>query len=174
VDFTHIRWAPVLNCIVRRGSEILLIQRSDEVGFYPGVWNGVSGFLDDTQSLEEKVRGELAEELGFTDDVVLSVTLGPIFDQEAPEIGKTWIVHPVLVEVSAEAEPKLDWEARNFAWVKPADVGSFELLPGFEMVVEALLQLAPSASAVEFPFLRHTPTEDASQSPLPHHRCPVS
>ena len=107
IDFTHARWAPVINCILKFQEKILVVQRSKELNFYPGYWNGISGFLDDQRSLKEKVIDEIGEELGLPKNKIKSIKFGEIFDQEAPKYKKTWIVHPVLVEISTN-KIKLD------------------------------------------------------------------
>lgn len=141
VDYTHARWAPVVNCVVKHGERILLVQRSKDLKFYPGYFNGISGFLDDARSLEEKVRDELSEEIGIGPENIISIRLGAIFDQEAPDIGKTWIVHPVLVEVKTD-QVRLDWEAQGFRWVTPVEAKTLNLLSGFERVLDAALSLS--------------------------------
>ncbi|MFZ1627048.1 MAG: NUDIX domain-containing protein [Candidatus Moraniibacteriota bacterium] len=80
VEFTNVRWAPVVNCVVKYKQKILLVERSASLRLYPGDWNGISGFLDDQKSLEEKVREELREELGLTRNHILSIQPGQIFD----------------------------------------------------------------------------------------------
>src|SRR3989338_10296573 len=116
IDYSKARWAPVVNCVLKYKNKILLVERSKELSFYPGYWNGISGFLDDGRSLKEKVEGELREEIGIPKSKIKSVKLGQIFDQEEPKYKKTWIVHPVLVEVKTD-KVKLDWEARNYKWI---------------------------------------------------------
>ncbi len=138
VDYTNIRYAPVINCVVRSEDKILIVRRSDEVGFYPGYWNGISGFLDDDRDVKEKVKAELKEEIGLTEDHIKAITVGSIFHQEEPAYNKTWIVHPVLVDVDAD-EIELDWEAREHRWVSPAELDEYDLLPGFDRVVEIVL-----------------------------------
>lgn len=137
IDYTHIRWAPVVNCVVESGGKILLVQRSKDMRLYPSYWNGISGFLDDNKSLEEKVREELREELDIQAEHIMSITLGQIFDQDAPEYNKTWIVHPVLVKVN-KAEVWLDWEADKYKWVTVTEARQMDLLPGFELVLDKL------------------------------------
>lgn len=138
-DFTNARWAPVVNCVVRHKSKILLVKRNSGMRLYPGYWNGVSGFLDDQRSLEQKVKDELREELGISEKAVTAIQLGAIFDQDAPEYKKTWVVHPVLVDVSTDAI-KLDWEAEEYAWVSPQQVRQYNLVPGFDGLIEMLLR----------------------------------
>lgn len=137
VDYTHARWAPVINCVVKYKDEILVVQRSKKVVFYPGYWNGISGFLDDQRSLEQKVRDELKEELSIASKSIIKIIVGEIHHQEALKYKKTWIVHPILVIVKTD-KIKLDWEAINYKWIKPSEVNRLKLLPGFEIVLKKL------------------------------------
>lgn len=95
--------------------DILLVKRNENLNFYPGYWNGVSGFLDDHRSLEEKVQDELIEELGITQKDIQSVRLCKIFDPEEPAYNKTWIVHAVLAIITTNVIT-LDWEAHEYVW----------------------------------------------------------
>src|SRR3990167_617521 len=66
VDYSRARWAPVVNCVLKYKNKILIVERSKKLRFYPGYWNGVSGFIDDQRSLNEKVIDELKEEVGIS------------------------------------------------------------------------------------------------------------
>lgn len=138
-DYTNARWAPVINCVVKFGDKILVVQRSEKLNFYPGYWNGISGFLDDERSLGEKARDEIFEELGIPAKQIIKFTVGAIFDQEEPQYNKTWIVHPVLAEVATD-KIKLDWEAQNYQWLTPAEVRKLNLLPGFDRVLNSFFK----------------------------------
>jgi isopentenyldiphosphate isomerase len=135
IDFTNARFAPVINCVVKFKNKILIVERSQDLNLYPGYWNGISGFLDDKKSLKEKVREELREELSISAKNIKNIKLGNIFHQEAPKYKKTWIVHPILVEVKTD-KIKLDWEAQNFKWIKFQEAIKFKLLPGFDRVLK--------------------------------------
>src|SRR3972149_5920814 len=137
IDYTNARWAPVINCVVKYRDKILVVQRSKDLNFYPGYWNGISGFLDDKRSFEQKVKDELMEELGIPNNKIKNIRLREIFHQEAPKYAKSWIVHPVLVEV-LENKIKLDWEARNYKWIKLSKAKKLKLLPGFNYVLKKL------------------------------------
>lgn len=137
VDYTNIHWAPVINCIVQCRDKILLLKRSDTMRLYPGVWNGTSGFLDDDKSLIEKVVEEMTEEIGIGKAHILAITPGPIFHLEAPEYDKTWIVHPVLVEVDTD-EVVTDWETQEHKWVTLEETRTMNLLPGLGIVLDSL------------------------------------
>ncbi len=137
IDYTNIRYAPVINCVVRHNDTILIVQRNPNMRLYPNLWNGISGFLDDGRSIEEKVHDELREELGFVMRDVISMQRGPIFDQEEENYRKTWIVHPILVDVRTD-KVQLNWEAQSYQWIKIEDAKTFELLPGFDKVLALL------------------------------------
>lgn len=137
VDYTNARWAPVINCVLKYKDKILVVERSKKLNFYPGYWNGISGFLDDQRSLNEKVYDELKEELGISKTNIKKIKLGEIFDQDEPKYKKTWIVHPVLVDVKTD-KIKLDWEARNYKWILLREAKKLKLLPGFDEVLSRL------------------------------------
>jgi isopentenyldiphosphate isomerase len=137
IDFTNARWVPVINCVLKYQNKILIVQRSKDVAFYPEYWNGVSAFLDDEKSLKQKIQEELKEELGIAKSKIVRIRLGEIFNQEAPKYGKTWVVHPVLVEVATD-KIKLDWEAKSYRWVKLQEIKGLKILPGFSEVLEKL------------------------------------
>jgi isopentenyldiphosphate isomerase len=138
-DFTYIRWAPVVNCVLKYKDKILVVERSKSLRLYPGYWNGISGFLDDKKSLKAKVFEEIKEETGLTKKNIISIHFGQVFDQEEPKYKKTWIVHPVLVVINTD-KIKLDWEAKNYKWIKPKEVKKLKLLPSFDLVIKALLK----------------------------------
>jgi len=143
VDYTNIRYAPTINCVVTDGRRVLLLKRSDEMRLYPGYWNGASGFLDDTQDIEDKVLEELREELGLGPLDIVSIKRGNVVLQEAPEYNKTWLVVAVLVTVKTQ-EHITDWETEKAEWMSPEDVYKHQLLPGFAEVFE---QFFPDVSA---------------------------
>lgn len=139
IDFTNIRWAPVINCVLKYKDKILIVERNKDMKLYPGYWNGISGFLDDNKSLKEKIIEELKEEVSLSKKNIISIKLGQIFDQEESKYKKTWIVHPVLVEVNTD-KIKLDWEAQNYKWIKLGELKNFKLLPGFDLVIKSLFK----------------------------------
>ena len=103
------------------------------MNFYPNLWNGIGGFLDDEKSLEEKIKEELSEETGIKENEIISIKRGEIFDLDDPTIGKTWIIHPALVEVSTD-KIFLDWEAGEYRWINPDELKNFDVAAGFMKV----------------------------------------
>lgn len=139
VDFTHARYAPVINCVLKFQNKILLVQRSRKLNFYPGYWNGVSGFLDDKKTIKQKIEEELKEELGMGGKNIGKIKMGEIFHQEEKKYRKTWIVHPILVEAKTD-KVKLDWEAEDYRWMKIGEVKNMKLMPGFDQVLKKLFK----------------------------------
>jgi ADP-ribose pyrophosphatase YjhB (NUDIX family) len=139
-DYTNARWAPTVNCVLEHLGSILIVRRSSEMDFYPGLWSGVAGFLDDEKSLEEKAREELREELGMREEDIEKMEFGEVFDQDEPKYKKTWVIHPVLVKVKKK-KIKLDWEAEDCKWIDPRAAEKFDLSPGFDKVLGKLLPL---------------------------------
>ena len=140
IDFTKARFAPVINCVLKCKDKVLIVQRDEKLNFYPSLWNGVSGFLDDQQNFKQKVVTEIKEELGIAKKNIISIKVGNIFHQEAPKYKKVWIVHPVLVEVNSD-KVKLDWEAQDYKWMKFSEAKKFKLLPGFEQVLKEIKKI---------------------------------
>jgi 8-oxo-dGTP pyrophosphatase MutT (NUDIX family) len=134
VDYTHIRYAPVLNAVVVCRGKVLLLHRSSGMRSYPNCWCGVSGYLDDDRSVEDKARQEILEEVGITADRVVSMRRGTVLLQEAPEHGKSWLVVPVVVHVRGR-QYRLDWESQAAGWFSMAEALGLPLLPGFEAVI---------------------------------------
>lgn len=142
VDFTHIRYAPVLNVIVVHNGNVLMVRRAPDLKFYPSYWHCIAGFLDDDQSIEEKVAEELREELGWQSDDFEVVRRGQVRIDESPKYHKTYIVVPVLVEAKSNAV-RLDWEASEAKWFAPERIKELKLLPDF---LEVLGQFFPEVS----------------------------
>ncbi len=106
------------------------------MNFYPGLWSGISGFLDDEKNIEEKAKEELWEEVGIGERAITEIVEGAVFETEDAAHGKTWIVHPVLVRVSTNAISP-NWEIEECRWINPEELSAFEVVPGFERVVRA-------------------------------------
>ena len=134
VDYAHIRYAPVLNAVVVCRGKVLLLQRSSGMRICPNSWCGISGYLDDDRSVEDKSRQEMLEEVGISAERILNMRRGTVLLQEAPEYGKSWLVVPVLVHVRG-SRYRLDWESQAAGWFSMVEALSLPLLPGFDAVI---------------------------------------
>lgn len=130
IDYTTARYAPVINCLVTHKEKILIVKRSKDSKFYPGRWAGISGFLDDTKTIQEKVKEELSEELGVKPSQIVKIKTALVFEYEGRNYKKVWIAHPVLVEIATD-KLTLDWEASEYKWISPKEVKNYTFGPGF-------------------------------------------
>ncbi|MCR4328540.1 MAG: NUDIX domain-containing protein [Patescibacteria group bacterium] len=125
IDYTHSKRAPVINCLVEFDGRILLVKRSKDLYFYPGIWNGIGGFLDDEKSPAEKAKEEIEEELNISPDKILKINIGEIFEMTDARYEKTWIIHPVHAVVATD-KVRLDWEAEEYRWILPEDISKYD------------------------------------------------
>lgn len=143
IDYTNIRYAPTINCIIKYKDEFLLLQRSSNLNFYPGYWNGVSGFLDDHKGIEDKVKEELWEELGITEDKIISIKIAQPIYRDEKEYDKTWIVFPILVDISTQ-DFKIDFEHSEYKWFKINDITeiatTYKIIPDIKDILKILFE----------------------------------
>ncbi|MBI4450944.1 NUDIX domain-containing protein [Candidatus Woesearchaeota archaeon] len=132
IDYTNSDRAPVLTCFVYCCGELLLLKRSDKVGAYQGKWNAVAGYLDEPRPLRDKVLEELADELGVSESLVARLEAAPSYELHDAAIKKTWIIHPVLVELREKPVVKLDWEHTECAWIAPISLTQYDIVPGLD------------------------------------------
>ncbi len=118
VDFTDIRYAPVLDVVVTRNGKILLAKRSADRRMFPDCWAAVAGFLDDSEDIETKAYEELSEELGIEKIDVAKLTRGQVIVREDPRYKKTYFIVPILADVTTD-DFTLDWEASEAKWFMP-------------------------------------------------------
>jgi len=126
IDYSKSDVAPVIVVFLRHNLKILLLKRSKKVLTYKGKWNAVAGYLDDAQPIREKVLEELREEVGVGEDVIDSIHIGEPYTFADQDIGKTWIIHPILVELKGEPKITLDWEHTEYRWVDPEELRYME------------------------------------------------
>lgn len=135
VDYTHARYCPVINAVVTNNGKVLLVRRSPHMRLYPDCWHCIAGFLDDNQSVEEKIIEEVNEEAGIARQNITAIKHGTVLLHEAPEYNKTFIIVPALVTVDTD-KFKLNWESEAAKWYDPGEVPSLNLMPGFLKVFQ--------------------------------------
>lgn len=138
INFTGVRKAPVLNVIVYCQGEVLIVKRSQKVSAYQGLWNGVSGFIDEPKTIEEFAAQELAEELSIIPD---DVKVAMPYEVDDRSIDRIWVVYPVLATMQHKPKIKLDWEHTDFAWIKPEQLQQYEYVKDFDKSVARALAL---------------------------------
>jgi len=133
IDYTHSNTALVLTVFIKHKDKILLLKRSDKVGTHKGKWNTVTGYIDEPKPPIKKIMEEISEELGITEDNILSYNLGEPFEFTDPGAKKTWIVHPAGVELKTNPDIKLDWEHTEYKWIKPEELKKFDTVPNLNL-----------------------------------------
>lgn len=128
IDYSNSDTAPVITVFIKYKNNILLLKRSDKVLTYKGKWNTVAGYLDEPKPIREKVIGEIKEELGIEENNIFSIFIGEFYKFKDKKINRTWIVFPVLAELKNKPEIKLDWEHTEYKWIKPEEIGNFEIV----------------------------------------------
>lgn len=139
INFTGVRKAPVLNVVVWCDDEILLVKRSQKVSAYQGLWNGISGFIDEPKAVEDFARQELSEELGLPVTDIKNIIVCRPYEVDDRDIDRTWFVYPVLAELKQKSEIKLDWEHTDYAWIKPEQLKDYECVKDFDKSVHLAL-----------------------------------
>ena len=128
IDYSNSDIAPVVTVFVKFKDKILLLKRSDKVRAYQNKWNTVAGYLDELKPVRDKGLEELKEELGIEESDISIIHFGTPYKLTDNEISKMWIVHPVLVELKNKPKIKLDWEHIKYQWIKPEELGNFDVV----------------------------------------------
>ncbi len=140
IDYTNSDIAPVLCIFAKHKNKILLLKRSNKVANYRGKWNAISGFLDETKQVREKVLDELKEELGISENQIIKMHFGKFHEIRDNSIKKIWLVCPVLVELKEIPEIKLDWEHTEFRWIKKEDLCDYDIVPELDKSLKNALE----------------------------------
>ena len=129
IDYHNAKKAFVVTCFVKFNDDILLLKRSNKVWTYKGKWNVVAGYLDGIKPLRQKALEELNEETNITKEKVKRISIAEPFDFHDKEIGTTFVVHPVLMELKEKPKIKLDFEHTEAKWVKKGDLSKYDAVP---------------------------------------------
>ncbi len=139
IDYSNSDKAPVLTCFVRFEDKILLLKRSDRVRTHKGKWNTVAGYVDEPKPIREKALEELHEELGISEQNILQCKMGSPYEFFDPDEQKTWLVHPLLVELKQRPDIKLDWEHTEFKWISPNKLTTYDTVPKLDESLKRVL-----------------------------------
>lgn len=131
----------IVTCFLRHRSSMLLLERSDAVGTYSGLWGGVSGYVEGAP--DEQARREIAEETGL-DDAASLVRGGEPLSVTDERYDTEWIVHPYLFDCgSRSVEP--NEEIAESEWVSPVEIHRRETVPGLWAAYE---RVAPTPDTI--------------------------
>ncbi len=139
INYSNSDKAPVLICFVKYQDKVLLLKRSNKVRTYKGLWNSVTGYLDEFRPLEEKAKEELHEEVGITPSMIKHIKLGMPYELKDTSINKVWIIFPILVELNIKPTIKLDWEHAEHKWIYPSKLKDFDIVFGLDKTMARVL-----------------------------------
>ena len=84
----------------------------------------------------EKIKEELREELGITEENIKSFHLGEIYEFTDHILNRKWIVNPSIVEINDKTIINLNWEHIKYEWVKPEEIKKYDTVPKLEISLE--------------------------------------
>ncbi len=134
----------VATSILTYRGRILLLQRSSRVGSYPGVWAGVSGYIERDEEPLETALKEVREETGLSLGKEALVARGeplPAYDREKDVL---WLVYTFLFKAPTD-RIRLDWEHQNHTWVRPNEIRRYSTVPRLS---DALERVKPQAQRI--------------------------
>jgi predicted aconitase with swiveling domain/8-oxo-dGTP pyrophosphatase MutT (NUDIX family) len=133
LEIPSIEVVHVVTSILRNQQNVLILQRSDDVGSCRRMWAGISGYVELGETPEKAAFREISEEVGI-DDPILVKEGEPIIIRNDD---MAWIVHPFLFDIGTR-EITTDWEHVDHAWISPIELGDYFTVPGLHDVFRRL------------------------------------
>lgn len=109
----------VLTGIIRYNDEYLIVKRSKNDDFLPGIWEFPGGNIEDEELILDALKREIHEEIGVTIDADKSI-LVHFYDTIKEKTERYhYIELDFLIEVDTkELDIKISGEHDEFCWVK--------------------------------------------------------
>lgn len=109
----------IVTGILKCDDLFLIVRRSKNDDFYPGSWEFPGGYLEDGETLNEALKRELEEEIGYTLDSIPIIT--NYFDEVKTFENK--LVHNLEIDFIITVDKtklniKLSNEHSEYKWVK--------------------------------------------------------
>lgn len=123
LDLKEVDKQPVVTAFLKKNEQVLLLRRSERVGSYQGMWSGVSGYLESSDPFEQALI-EIEEETGLKPELVSKGK--PVRVRYRGE-KKIWEVNPYIFKT--DGEPELNWENKEYRWVKPEEMKEMNTVP---------------------------------------------
>ncbi|MBN2076602.1 MAG: NUDIX pyrophosphatase [Dehalococcoidales bacterium] len=127
----------VVTCFLESGGKILLLRRSRQVGSYRGKWAGVSGYVESPP--DEQAVIEIGEETGLDAGDIRLLKEGKSLVINDDNLSTKWVVHPFLFHVNTPEKVKIDWEHKEYKWINPVDIDTYDTVPGLKNTLERVL-----------------------------------
>ncbi len=121
--------------IIRKNEKILLLQRSPESGFDPGLWELPGGKIDYGENLVEALKREVKEEVG------LDIKVGRPFKTWHFYKDHFWITGITFLCGYIEGRVNLSSEHAAYVWIEPKEYKNYLLSTSMEEQISAYLDL---------------------------------
>jgi 8-oxo-dGTP pyrophosphatase MutT (NUDIX family) len=127
----------IVTSFLFKDGKILLLKRSNKVGTFRGKWAGVSGFIEDENSLEAALR-EIKEETGVDSKYLELLKIGIPFDIQDIVNDTIWSINPFLFLFKGD-EIKIDWEHDTFEWIYPNEMDNYDTVTNLKKTLFNLI-----------------------------------
>lgn len=110
----------IINVVARNPQgKFLVMQRASGRHEHPNIWNVVTGYIQERESVENAALRELKEETNLEGEITFVTE--PFITSE-PETGKRWVIFAVQINVANTDTIKIDEsESQNFKWIDEMD-----------------------------------------------------
>lgn len=139
LNYTNAKRVLATTAFIFFDEKLLLLKRSEKVGSYKGRWNGISGYIDRLESVEDRMYAELSEEIGVDKENIAKIRVGVGYQFE--DSNRNFSVWPVLVVLKNKPEIKLDWEHDEYKWIDPEGLDLFETVPHLDIGLDIVRKL---------------------------------
>lgn len=129
----------VTSFLIKNG-KVLILKRSDKVGSFKGKWAGISGFIEDENSLEAALR-EIKEETGIDSKYLELLKIGVPFDINDAVNDTIWSINPFLFLFKGR-KINIDWEHDTFEWVYPKEIENYDTVTNLKKTLYNLIENA--------------------------------
>ncbi|MFB5600452.1 MAG: NUDIX domain-containing protein [Nitrososphaeraceae archaeon] len=127
----------VVTVFLINANKILLLKRSNNVKTMRNKWAGISGFIENEDSLTCAYR-EIYEETGIEKNSIKLIRKGKIISLHPYENSIKLNIHPYLF-LSMTKIIKLNWENSEYRWINPDEIICFDSVPKLDKVLCSVL-----------------------------------
>ncbi len=126
----------VVTSFLEHDGRILILRRSGKVRTMRGKWAGISGYIEENETITERALKEIQEEVEIESEHLELLNAAEPLEVPDPETDTVWVVHPHLFRTTS-TEIRLDWEHDQYRWIRPDDIAEYDTVP---MLKETLLR----------------------------------
>ena len=142
--------------VFRKGAlpEFLVLQRSDDEQIYPGLWQIISGGIEQGERAYEAALREVREEIGVNPKKLYNTPLTNTFYFPTNDFVN---LSPVFaVEIGPAVDIKLSAEHKSYRWLQKEEAIALLVWPGqkhaIQTVYDYIIDDNPARRFMEIPF----------------------